>query len=313
MVCALASAVLPVMSQVQNLTFFQPPVAAGEFSHSNSGCYMNDAGVVAANAQVFLSGAATRRISFTLKGAEFQMLGELAGHGIPIVSAINARGDVAGTLLDQTLQRRVLVMWTNGVPRLLPVPPPPGGTNYWIPSPVALDERGRVLIYLTEMSPANQPLDNAKAFLLDNNRLTEMPVLTPGGPVTAVFNQVYLDIRPSGQILGSALVTRLGQLRTIGLLYHAGSFTEILVDDLFQIIGMNAKGEVLCRRFDGSFAVWRNGRVWTLPIALPPEQIFQASSWNAKGQTCGSVRVVRNTPGNWSLNAVLSFGQDAAQ
>jgi hypothetical protein len=303
----------PVWGQVQNLTLFQPPVANGEMVNSSFACYLNEAGVVAANANVLQAGGLTRRVSYSLKGDQYQILGELPGHGFPVASAINAQGDVVGTMQDQTSLRRVIVMWTNGTPRVLPLPPPPNVANYWLPSPVALDERGRVLVYLTEMNPANQPLNNAKAYLMDENQLTELPAIAPGGPVSAVHNHFFLDIRPSGQLLGSALVTRLGQSRTIGFLYQNGSFTEILVDDLFQVIGMNGRGEVLCRRFDGNLAVWRNGQVTPLSLVMPPEQIQNLSSWNAKGQTCGSIRMVRNTPGNWTLNAVLSFSPVAAR
>lgn len=294
---------LMAYGQVQHLTYFRLPGAPANVDGYR--CVINESGAVAAD--IFLPGEAKWQV-FVMDKGEYQTLEVLPGYTGAFVSAINARGDVLGTLVGGIDQfDRPPVVWKNGLPSVISLPPPSNPANRQLVAPISLDNASRVLARITERTPGNQSLP-PRHYILHGNNSVALPDLQPGGPVTQVHSIAYHSLMNSGAVVGSALVTRLGELRKIGFIFRNGQFNEILVDNMFVISGANQKGEVFGMRFDGGYFVWKDGHVRTYAPLLATDHVMPPTSWNNRGQTCVGLQPFRYAPGASYVMAILSFG-----
>lgn len=290
-------------AQVQHLTYFKLPGVTGVTTAE--GCAVNESGVVAAT---ILSSDLGRRQAYVMDKGTFRVLEDLPGYSTSIAEAINARGDVLGSVASGIdWYDRPAVIWKDGIPSPISLPPLSGPASRRLVQPLSLDDAGRVLAGITEYTPANQPLP-IRYYVLHGSSAVELPLLQPGGPITAVYFSAYKHLLNSGEAVGIAMVTRLGQLRMIGFIHRKGQFTEVLVDDLYTVGGVNQKGEVFGQLYNNGFYVWKDGQVRTYAPLIASDLVFSPSSWNNKGQTCVALRPFRYAPNNVRENAILSFG-----
>jgi len=299
----LATAALTATAQVHNMTFFKLPGLPG-ITVANS-CSVNDQGTAAASVR-FQQAGETREQAFQLRNNKIEILPDLPGYTSSIAYAINNKGEILGRMSGPNQFDVAVVVWKNNIPTRIALPPPSDPANRQLPSPIAIDNAGRILLVITELTPANNTA-SVNYYLLNGGSATQLPPLLPGGAVTAVFSYAYTAMNNSGDIAGYAMVTRLGQLQIIGFLFKNGAFQEVLVDQLFRVTGINQRGEIFGERNDLSFFVWSAGKTEIFP-RLAASTLVQTSSFNNKGETCAWLRVfTEGQTGAFTENAIVTF------
>jgi len=291
---------LGAWGQVQSMTFFKLPGPV-ETSLASS-CFLNDEGTAAAT--VLLS-QSNRFQAYQLRKDKAEILQDLPGYTRSFSDGINNKGEVLGHMTGPGQDDFAMVVWKDRIPTKIAVPPPSNPSNRQLISPRAIDNAGRILFSMSELTPSFQQTPT-KHYLLNGGSAAELPVLQPNGVITAVFSFAYIGMNNAGDIVGQAMVTRLGQLQIIGFILKNGSFQEVLVDQLFQVAGISQNGEVFGQRNDLSFFAWRAGQASLLPKLIASEAV-SVDSWNSKGQTCARVRVFVYSASNYA-NAIVSFG-----
>ncbi|MBL8228381.1 MAG: hypothetical protein JNL98_07890 [Bryobacterales bacterium] len=299
----LGAMAIPCTAQVQDLKFFKL-VGVNGGSVAND-CYINDNGTVAASIRYDQGGVSLDQ-AYQLNNGKTEILPHLPGYVRSIVKGINNQGEILGRLSGGGQSDFAVVVWKNKIPTPVVLPSASHPANRQVPTPIAIDNAGRILVNILELNPANQTVSQ-DYFLLQGSAAAKLPPLLPGGPVSNVYFYAYTSMNNTGSIAGFAQVTRLGQLRIIGFILKNGVFQEVLVDDLFGVRGINQKGEVFGDRFDGSFFVWRNGQVDLFP-RLMVSTLVTTSSFNNRSETCASVRIFQDVPGAVRENAIVSFG-----
>lgn len=294
---------IPCAAQVQDMKFFK--LAGVTVASTANACYVNDSGSAAASIRYDQGGVSLDQ-AYQLNNGKTEILPHLPGYTRSIVYGINSQGEILGRLSGGGQFDFAVVVWKNKIPTPVVLPAPSHPANRQVPTPIAIDNAGRILVNILELNPANETVSQ-DYFLLQGSAAAKLPPLLPGGPVSSVFFYAYTSMNNSGSIAGFAQVTRMGQLRIIGFLLKNGAFQEVLVDNMFGVRGINQKGEVFGDRFDGSFFVWRNGQVDLFP-RLMVSTLVTTSSFNNRSETCARVRVFQNAPGAVSENAIVSFG-----
>jgi hypothetical protein len=286
--------------QVQNLTYFKLPGTNGITTAST--CYVNDTGAAAGT--IWTAGS-NRHQAYSVDKGEFRVLEDLPGYSRSFAAGINNKGEVLGSVAGPDQFDRQVVVWKNGLPTPVSLPALSAPGNRRLVTPGALDNAGRILVAISELTPENLQIPT-RTYILDGNKTSELPPLTAGGAITSVFVSGYVDMNNSGAAVGQAQVVRQGNLEVIGFIYHKGKFTEVVVDQLFMVSGINQQGEVFGMRYDNSFYVWKNGQVRIYPPFIATDSAL-TKSWNTKGQTCAWLRAFRFQAGTFLENAIVSF------
>ena len=300
---AVAACLAP--AQVQTVTCFQLPGVPED--QDAAACSINESGAVAAKTAI-LGNPVRSKPSILAPNGGFELLEDLPGCLGSRAVSINSRCDVLGRATGLGQDNQTMMIWKDGVPMEVLLPPPPDPANRWWPNPADLDDAGRVLVRLTQFSPANQFVSEPLESLLERGKLTPLPPLPEGGAIGRVFNSFYLAMNPDREILGSATVIMNGSQVNIPFLYQDGAFILAPVANVFRVIGFSRQGSVFSQLFDNRCFVWKNGQTRLLPPFLAGKVLLDIRGWNAKGQTCASVRVNRTIPGAWRKNAVITFG-----